>query len=93
MTPILRLLTPLFLTFVVAAQGRSAFRPPSIPLVTHDPSFTAWCSADALPGAWPRHWTGRTLGMAGLIRVDGKTWRWMGAEPATVEAAKQTGRR
>ena len=91
MTSILRRLTPLFLTLVVAAQGRSAFRPPSIPLVTHDPSFTAWCSADALPGTWPRHWTGRTLGMAGLIRVDGKTWRWMGAEPSTVEAAKQTG--
>ena len=91
MVPYIRLVAPLLLAFLASAQGRAPFRATSIPLVAHDPSFTAWCSADELPGTWPRHWTGRTLGMAGMIRVDGKAYRWMGPAPSTVPAARQVG--
>ncbi len=67
-----------------------AFRPPAVPLVTHDPYFSIWSASDTLPESWPRHWTGATNGMCGLIRVDGKTRRWMGAFDGTPEVARQT---
>lgn len=64
-------------------------RPPAVPLVTHDPYFSCWSFADNLYDDWPRHWTGAIHGMCGLIRVDGKTMRWMGAWPRVKETVKQ----
>lgn len=74
-----------------AATESAHFRPPAVPLVTHDPYFSIWATADRLTDDWPRHWTGRIHALAGLVRVDGEAFRLMGAGPAHVPAAAQTG--
>lgn len=53
-------------------------RPPAVPLVVHDPYFSVWSFADHLYDDWPRHWTGATHAMCGMVRVDGKVYRFMG---------------
>jgi hypothetical protein len=57
----------------------SALRPPAVPLVTHDPYLSCWSTSNELYGDWPKHWTGATQAMCGLIRIDGKTLRFLGA--------------
>jgi hypothetical protein len=46
---------------------------------------------DTLTEAWPKHWTGATMGMSGLVRVDGTAYRWCGPTPQHIPAATQTG--
>ena len=68
-----------------------SFRPPAVPLVTHDPYFSAWSFSDALTETEVRHWTGTNYGLCGLARIDGKTFRCIGAHPPDVPVMTQTG--
>lgn len=54
------------------------FLPRSIPLVNVDPYFNIWSFSDRLYEDTPRHWTGKQNAMTGLLRVDGKWYRFMG---------------
>lgn len=74
------------------AQGITG-RVPAVPLIPHDPYFSIWSSADSLFSDWPRHWTGKTHGMAALLRVDGRPFRLMGRSPRETPPALQAGRR
>ncbi len=79
---------------VLCAGGISLaddFRPPAVPLVTIDPYTSCWSTSSTLAGDWPRHWTGAVHAMCGMIRVDGKPLRFMGAAPEVPQAATQTG--
>ncbi len=76
----------------LSAQGITG-RVPAVPLVPHDPYFSIWSMSDSLFGDWPRHWTGKTNGMSVLLRVDGRSFRFMGRSPRGVPPALQAGRR
>src|SRR5438876_6049584 len=70
-------------------QAAPHLRPPAVPLVTIDPYTSCWSFNDRLSDDWPKHWTGRTHGMAGLVRVDGKAYRLMGGADVVKDAAEQ----
>ncbi len=90
-------LAPMSLT-LVTAQAQTApmggvlppLRPPSVPLVTHDPYFSVWSNANKLYSDQTRHWTGRENGLSAMARVDGQTLRLMGAQPEESASLPQT---
>ncbi len=55
------------------------FRAPAIPLITMDPYISCWSFSDNLFDQDTRHWTGHAHPMTGLLRVDRKVYRFMGA--------------
>ena len=65
-------------------------RPPSVPLVTHDPYFSVWSNSNKLYSSETRHWTGRENRLSAMVRVDGQTFRLMGAQPEESASLPQT---
>jgi hypothetical protein len=65
------------------------FRPPAVPLVTLDPYTSVWSFSDHLYDTWPAHWTGAARGMAGMVRIDGQAFRFMGPAAVCPEAVQQ----
>ncbi|MCX5768954.1 MAG: DUF4965 domain-containing protein [Candidatus Hydrogenedentes bacterium] len=67
----------------------AAFRPPAVPLITHDPYFSVWSFNDRLTDDWSKHWTGANHAIAILARVDGKCYRLSGIAPRETDAMAQ----
>jgi Domain of unknown function (DUF4965)/Domain of unknown function (DUF5127)/Domain of unknown function (DUF1793)/Domain of unknown function (DUF4964) len=72
------------------AKSDPALRPPAVPLVVSDPYLSIWSMADRLNGDTTRHWTRHAHPLVSLIRIDGKSYRLMGAEPRNLPAMTQT---
>jgi hypothetical protein len=67
------------------------FRPPAVPLVAVDPYFSIWSFASHLTYDRTRHWSGKPMVMQSIVRVDGKPYRLMGAQPSNITPARQLG--
>lgn len=81
--------------FVAKAQTADVFTPykatslrlPSVPLVVSDPYFSIWSPYNALNEGITRHWTNDEKPLEGILRVDGKSYRFLGGKriiPETV---------
>ncbi|MDW8290393.1 MAG: DUF4965 domain-containing protein [Armatimonadota bacterium] len=75
----------------VSASQKPQLRPPAVPLVTHDPYFSVWSFSDRLTDDWSKHWTGANHALCGMVRIDGKPYRFLGVLPLGVPSMRQTG--
>ena len=60
-----------------SSSENAAFRPPAVPLVTCDPYFSIWSTADRLTDEYTKHWTGTNHSMVGMANIDGKSYKFM----------------
>ncbi len=58
-------------------------RAPAYPLLTHDPYFSLWSFSDTLNQSVTKHWTGQEEALTGMVKVDGKVYRFLGKEAKT----------
>ena len=65
------------LSHFASAQLQKA---PAYPLITHDPYFSIWSYTDDLSASTTKHWTNVDHSLLGLIKVDGKLYRFLGKE-------------
>ncbi len=57
-----------------------ALRLPSVPLFNNDPYFSLWSPFDRLNDGTTRHWSDAEKAMDGILRVDGRSYRFMGVQ-------------
>jgi len=69
----------------VLPSAKNSLRAPAYPLITIDPYTSIWSFTDRLYDENVRHWTGTQRTLIGVLRVDGKVYRFMGAEEIPLE--------
>lgn len=91
MKPVFRTILTLMTSLAAAGAFASApaYRPPAVPLVTHDPYFSVWSCADQLHDVPTTHWTRTIQPMNCLVRINGKAFRLMGATPEDLPVLPQ----
>ena len=90
-----QIITTLFMGCIMTmtAQTPAMFTPhqhtdlrlPSVPLVVSDPYFSIWSPYDTLNEGSTRHWTDAEKPLEGILRVDGKSYRFLGVKNTVME--------
>ncbi len=84
-------LTIIFLFGIIpgylSAQG-SFSKPPAIPLITGNPYFSIWSFADNPTDDYTRHWTGSTMSIFSMVKIDNKTYRLLGSNIGSIPELK-----
>ncbi|KAH8834149.1 hypothetical protein DL96DRAFT_1579578 [Flagelloscypha sp. PMI_526] len=85
---------PLVLCDVKVPWEAVPFTPHAFPLAVRSPYLSTWYipgTGDGLNKVWPTFWAGQITGWAGFVRVDGKTYSFLGASAVDgLQLATQT---
>lgn len=77
-----------------AAVTAAPIRPPATPLAVRSMYLSGWSAADEPAGTWPTFWNGHIAAIAGIVRVDGAAYTFLGSPTlpagATAPAATRT---
>ncbi|HVE39209.1 MAG TPA: DUF5127 domain-containing protein [Planctomycetota bacterium] len=65
------------------------FRVPAVPLFVQTPYLNTWLCGDRLADEAPKLWNGQVKGMAGMLKIDGKGYRFLGLPSSPLPALKQ----
>lgn len=77
------LLTCLILSGRLSAQQTD--RAPAYPLITHHSNFSIWSFTDQLNASVTKHWTGKEQALSGILKVDNKSYRFLGKQTLQYE--------
>lgn len=72
-------------TMSVTMSAKTSLRAPAYPLITIDPFISAWSMNDHLTDATVKQWTGTQFPLLGVIKVDGKCYRFLGKEDLEIK--------
>lgn len=78
------------LFFCVQSSGAQVIQAPAYPLITHSPYFSIWSFGDKLAASPTVHWTGSPQSLIGMIKIDGKSYRFLGKQPETYNTVLST---
>ncbi|GAC1706055.1 MAG: DUF4965 domain-containing protein [Flavisolibacter sp.] len=76
-----RLIFYLCLVNCTAPAEAQNSKAPAYPLITHDPYFSIWSFSDSLNRQTTKHWTGADQSLIGILKCDGKCYRFLGKQP------------
>jgi len=72
-----------------APVALSPFRAPAVPLFVQTPYLNVWLCGDRLADESPKLWNGQIKGMTGILKIDGKAYRFLGMPISNLPALRQ----
>ena len=79
------------MVFVFSPARAQVDQMPAYPLITHNTYFSIWSNTNKLNESVTHHWTGKDQSLMGIVRVDGKFYRFMGESSPTYRTVLAAG--